>query len=216
MIFNFALRPLKEVIPWGPNRRLHWFGLTDGWYWLQVGDAILFEYTQAILNVWSLPISEPFSRYADYQVARLWEDLRDLLPAALEAIPADILEQSPFVEKVWDYIERGEGPDIFDPFYDVVETATNWWGMRGLSRGHLVASPHIEIWRVADVMHVGWNNRQCLVDGVQVWTATSGVVEFPFESFLVETKSFRDRVASFDAGTCQRNPKCERIDGHPN
>jgi hypothetical protein len=194
MIFNFTLRPLKDVEPWGPDRSLSWFGLTDGWYWLAVGDSTLFQYTEAILNVLSQPTNGPFSRYADYQVARLWENFRDLLPAALEPIPADVLTYSPFVEKVWDYASSDDSPDILDPFHDLVEAGTNWWSMRELSRGHLVASPFIRFWRVADAINIGWDNRECLVDGVPVWTAAGGVVEFPFENFLLEVKSFRDRL----------------------
>jgi len=31
MLFQFHLRPLEEVEPWGENRPvLHWFGLSDG------------------------------------------------------------------------------------------------------------------------------------------------------------------------------------------
>ena len=39
MLFEFVLRPLEEVQPWGVDEpTLHWFGLTDGWYWIEAGD----------------------------------------------------------------------------------------------------------------------------------------------------------------------------------
>lgn len=58
-LFQFELRQLDQIQPWGapddPN--LHWFGLTDGWYWIQVGEDRLFEYSDAVcafINVlWS-------------------------------------------------------------------------------------------------------------------------------------------------------------------
>ena len=39
--FQFELYPLDEVSPWGGARpTLHWFGLTEGWYWI---DANRYE-----------------------------------------------------------------------------------------------------------------------------------------------------------------------------
>ncbi|XVU21087.1 DUF5984 family protein [Actinoplanes sp. CA-054009] len=36
--FRFELYPLDEVSPWGGEQpRLHWFGLTEGWYWIEIG-----------------------------------------------------------------------------------------------------------------------------------------------------------------------------------
>jgi hypothetical protein len=36
--FRFELRPLDEVEPWGDDPpSLSWFGLTDGWYWIEAG-----------------------------------------------------------------------------------------------------------------------------------------------------------------------------------
>jgi hypothetical protein len=28
----------------GETPRLHWFGLTDGWYWIEVGELRLLQY----------------------------------------------------------------------------------------------------------------------------------------------------------------------------
>lgn len=37
MLFQFRLRPLEEVEPWGGEKpALHWFGLSDGWCWWRV------------------------------------------------------------------------------------------------------------------------------------------------------------------------------------
>ncbi|WP_370584974.1 DUF5984 family protein [Micromonospora sp. ANENR4] len=42
--FRFELYPLDEVSPWGRGQpRLHWFGLTEGWYWLEAGGQELLR-----------------------------------------------------------------------------------------------------------------------------------------------------------------------------
>ncbi len=85
-LFEFELRPLDQVKPWGtpadPN--LHWFGLTDGQFWIQVGEHRLFEYHQASRNHSGAP------QYCDYQVARLYEDIISLVPHALVPVPDDL------------------------------------------------------------------------------------------------------------------------------
>ena len=45
MLIDFTLLPLAMVQPWGrpDNLSLHWFGLTDGQYWIEVGENKLFE-----------------------------------------------------------------------------------------------------------------------------------------------------------------------------
>jgi hypothetical protein len=54
MLFNFVLCPLEEITPWGNEDQysLSWFGLTEGGYWLQVGEDQLFRYSGDILNKW--------------------------------------------------------------------------------------------------------------------------------------------------------------------
>lgn len=48
MLFDFTLVPLDEIEPWGKPGQLslHWFGLTDGYYWMDVGSSTLFEYSE--------------------------------------------------------------------------------------------------------------------------------------------------------------------------
>ena len=85
-LFQFELRPLDQVEPWGgsadPN--LHWLGLTDGEYWIQAGNHRLFEYSDAALA------RSRGSRCCEYQVVRLYEDVIDLAPNALEPVPQEL------------------------------------------------------------------------------------------------------------------------------
>jgi Family of unknown function (DUF5984) len=42
-LFNFELAPLERVQPWGKagQQNLHWFGLTDGQYWIGKDSAVV-------------------------------------------------------------------------------------------------------------------------------------------------------------------------------
>ena len=52
MLINFTLAPIAEIVPWGEpgSYRLHWFGLTYGEFWIQAGEAALFEYSEHALS----------------------------------------------------------------------------------------------------------------------------------------------------------------------
>ncbi|MBQ0896075.1 hypothetical protein KBX37_23770 [Micromonospora sp. U56] len=85
--FQFELRPLDDVPPWGGDRRtLHWFGLTSGWYWIEADGHQLLRYGEQAVRRWNL--SRP---YPDYYVARFWEDLLVLHWAVAQPMPADVV-----------------------------------------------------------------------------------------------------------------------------
>jgi hypothetical protein len=72
------------VLPWGDPPSRHWFGLTDGWYWIE----------PAATNCCAGPGSMALRPCVDYQVVRLWEDITVLTPELLEPVPADLV---PFI-----------------------------------------------------------------------------------------------------------------------
>jgi hypothetical protein len=86
--FQFALSPLADVTPWrGDRPTLHWFGLSNGWYWIEVDGRQLLRYGDAAVRRWSL------SRvHTDYDVVRLWEDLLVLRRSMTEPVPADVVQ----------------------------------------------------------------------------------------------------------------------------
>jgi len=69
--FRFRLRPITEVSPWGPDRRLHWFGLTDGWYWIEIDGLELLRYTPQTVQRWIGDGPAASTPYVDYYVVRL-------------------------------------------------------------------------------------------------------------------------------------------------
>jgi hypothetical protein len=91
-LFEFVLRPIEQVAPWGApgEENLHWFGLTDGWYWMNVGEVQLMRYSQRLID--AIPEWNPPLPYVDYQVDRLYDDLLSILPAIVDPIPPDIAD----------------------------------------------------------------------------------------------------------------------------
>ena len=53
---DIEVRSWEATLDLGDTPSLHWFGLTQGWYWIEAGGP------------------EPLP-YVDYYVVRLWEDL---------------------------------------------------------------------------------------------------------------------------------------------
>jgi hypothetical protein len=72
-----------------------------------------------------------------------------------------------------------------------------------------VEAPFIRLLRVGDEVHIRWDNRDRLVDGVRVWTAAHGVLVLPVERFVAEVRDFSrrfvdalaERLAAVEAGT---------------
>src|SRR5262245_19723225 len=93
MLFNFRLTPIESIIPATRDgvEYLHWFILTDGCYWLQAGKAELFRYRQQYID--AVDVHSDCHPYVDYYVARLWEDLLDLMPHIREPVPPSLIEK---------------------------------------------------------------------------------------------------------------------------
>lgn len=195
-LFNFELKPLEQVQAWGephdPN--LHWFGLTDGMYWIQAGDVRLFEYTKAAQDQLGAP------QFCDYQIARLYEDVIDLAPYALEHVPKELRKYIAITEATpWNH--------HWDKWHDAVrscdddqgetilfDNAGSWLGRRMLDTVYLAPSTNISVWSDEDLVHVEWDNRHKLIEGAPVWTATVGCWQMPRAKFVAEVLSFHYRL----------------------
>jgi hypothetical protein len=202
MLFNFRLRPVDRIAPWSREGQsvLHWFGLTDGWYWMDVGTDQLFRYTDDILRLWGIPPDHGENLPSvDYQVVRLWEDLQEMLPSILEPIPERVLEQvQPGAQAlVWrnqliDYLIPET--DVPDNAYDLLEHTTSWLDHRWLDVGYLQNGPRIWFWTQEQTVVIHWDNREIRVDDRPVWTAGVGSIALPLDVFIDEVRSFDRRL----------------------
>jgi len=202
MTFHFQLASLESVTTWSSdgNLSLHWFGLTDGWFWVDLGDgAELFHYTDAIREHLATlyPASKPSTLpYEDYQICRYWEDLLDLTPAVLDPLPddmaawvADAAAWQRWQDAATQWRQERDDEDGWDN-WDTYDQAVRWWSDRTWAAFHLTHPPNIYLWRVGDTVHVRWDNRAIAVDGVPVWEAQAGEIALSVADFVGALRSF--------------------------
>ncbi|MEU8376553.1 DUF5984 family protein [Micromonospora sp. NPDC048894] len=212
--FRFDLYPLDEVSPWGGDQpRLHWFGLTQGCYWLEVGGQELLRRSRQV---------HPHP-YTDYYLARLWEDVIALAPEVLDPVPEDL---QPFiashpVQWVRDPLEfvaepgderTGNGtPDA--PDHPVV-TAAIWHGTHHLDFGYLRHPPKLRFWRTTrsdrDEVTIDWRHED---DGEFGFTAGPTLrVSVPTAAYLEAVHALHHELMNIMG---QRVDELERCGGLP-
>ena len=202
MLFNFILRPLEDVQPWGSDPpTLHWFGLTDGWCWWDTGGQQLFRDSQAWRDHWvgEYPHLASSPPYVDYPVVRPWEDLLTCLPHVLDPVPDDLAlrtsnrqEWERLREWAWQWTNTNAPNDR--AAWDLHSVAFEWWAERKWDAGYLRCPPKIWLWTQGDTFHIRWDNRDLRDNGLPVWEATAGEVIMPTAEFVEEAKSFNDRL----------------------
>lgn len=152
--FRFNLRPLADIEPWGgKNPTLHWFALTDGWYWIDLGGQELLRYSDRVLQRWAARQGgERTLPYVDYYVVRLWEDVIDMVPEVTEPVPEDLVD---FVAGDLFWASRENSPQA--------EAAGMWHSGHSMDMGYLRSAPRIRWWRTItngeDRVTVAWQHR---------------------------------------------------------
>lgn len=190
--FRFGLTPLAEVRPWGRERPvLHWFGLTDGWYAIDLGGHELLRYSEeTVRRLRGGGRGEgggPAHPYVDYYVVRLWEDVLGTLPAALQPVPGDLAHFVATDPSDWRWQETPEA-----------EAAAQWHGDRTLNTGYLRVAPYIRWWRTlagetgaaGDVVQVSWTYQPDPEQEIEFAGPTAGRVAVPTGAFLAAVAEF--------------------------
>lgn len=223
MRLQFRLRHVTNIAPWGSADRpvLHWFALTDGWYWIEAGEAELFRYSRAEVDTAvqegpdALRAREFVEMpYADYYVVRLWEDLLEMLPDVLEPVSARLIAALGAERRwlAWEQqaktaVEAVDDETSYENAQDTLEAAAEWWWKRHLYTNYLQAGPQIWFWSDRRNAHVEWDNQECVRDDIPVWETLSGSHSMPAAALVEEVRSFdarfmqqmQDRVASVQA-----------------
>jgi hypothetical protein len=184
-VFEFELAPLDEVPVWGtpPDLSLGWFGLSWGQYWLDLGTARLLEYSPAA----RLP---GLTRFVDYQVARLHEDLLQMLPDILEPLPADVvvgLEDGSLAVTAG---RLSQAADAEQQPREILEEALYVLYRRFFDTAYLAPRADIWMWSRGETVVVEWDHRGRMIEGAPAWTASHGRRE-------MATSEFRQQVTTF-------------------
>ncbi len=199
-LFEFNLRKIEDVRPWGtpPKKSLHWFGLTDGDYHLDVKGKQLFRYSPEILTLWHKQYEAiDDTEFADYCVVRLWEDILDILPHILEPLPPALFEiiKSPQLQKNFENsIQSLASEDEWDEMFDLRCQATQWIWSRKLDTAYLIKGPRIWLFRYEGEIMIRWDNEGEYIDGMQPWSEIQGEEKYSVTDFLFELTLFNDRL----------------------
>lgn len=195
-LIRFALRPIDEIEPWGRPGTLSmsWFALTDGHYLLGHGSSEIYRYSAEALSAlgWTFsPAPVGFEYSADYQVARLFHDLTEILPRVLEEVPPDVaaLLESAETQSSWEQATL----DLEGPSTIADSDALRWVSDRTLSGAHLRAGPSITFWRTGTGLHIRCDNRSRQIDGVPIWRSERMEATVPLPWFLAEVRHFGEQ-----------------------
>jgi hypothetical protein len=189
--FCFGLTPLDRVRPWGrQDPYLHWFGLTDGWYRIEVGDHELLRYSPQTLQRFRGDDREVQHPYVDYYVVRLWEDVIGLTPMVMQPVPDDLREFVAADLHGWPGLDLDDGDEAW--------TAAIWHGQHALDFGYLQKAPRVRAWRSMiddrDTVTVSWQHQD---DAEIAFTgAPVGEVTVPAEAFLAAVRRFDRELMS--------------------
>jgi hypothetical protein len=199
-LINFKLKHPDDVTPWGapPEDRMHWFGLTDSEYWLDLGKVIFYEYSDNILDHWKIK----GSKYVDYHLVRLIEDWSGIFSAISEPVPDSIYSIAKTQRSLYAFYEKANnwlGQLIDDPsidedsYCDKYDKVIEWVYSRSLDSGHLSNAPGISFFRNGNNLSIIWNAGKVNEEQIPVWTAQTGEIEMSYDHFISEVEGFRDR-----------------------
>ncbi|QNR23835.1 DUF5984 family protein [Croceimicrobium hydrocarbonivorans] len=196
-MINFKLKDTKSYKPVGSSTGLSmsWYWLTEGDLWIDLGDSSLYEYS---------PKAQEYfgglkSQYNEYQIIRFIEDFTALFEVISESIPNDIYRlaenSAKFLQDAQKWLDLNDAEeDQQDDFYfEKYDKLISWINRRSLDSGHLVGGPKLSFFRNKDKIRVTWQADYKLENGIDLWTAGEGSIEFSYSEFINDVKDFGDR-----------------------
>jgi hypothetical protein len=134
--------------------------------------------------------------YVDYHVERLWSDLLGFLPDVLAPVPRRLAFA--LASGAWRTWEQDAVAAVMETLpereaIDLLYDATRWLGKRRLDSGYLVSGPLIHCWSDGAQVHLQWDNRDRMLDGLPWWEATTGDHTLPPGAFYDVIGSFNER-----------------------
>ncbi len=194
-MINFKLKDINEIAPAGTedNPRMSWFWLTDSYLWLNLGDDIIYEYTQAAMD--HLGLQKP--PYSDYPLVRFIEDFTELFDLINESIPKEIYELTKDINQFlndaqkWLDIYETNDEEYSDFYFEEYDNLISWTYNRTFDSGHLIGGPYLSFFRCQDKIRIIWETEHQLENDIALWTAKDGSVEMSYVEFVEHVKDFQ-------------------------
>lgn len=204
--FRFGLTPLDEVTPWGERNALHWFGLTEGWYCIDIDDHELLRYSAHTMDLWRASVAGARAHpWVDYYVVRLWEDLLEVLPHALEPVPEDLVE-----------FMASESTNWLETDDSAADAAVSAHGDRIIDAGYLRVGPHLQLWRdtgARDTIAIAWRYTTDPHSEISFTAPEYGRASIPAEEFVSAVTDFdRSLLDAMEARVAQLASTARRTD----
>lgn len=205
-LFDFKFAPVQNPLKIG---YYHWFWLTDGFYWMNVGNQRLFELSDEAIKYWEINIDSDEKKCMDYQVVRLWEDMLEILPTILNPVPKSIhqlflqFQENYYqnIDKWYGYVENEENSGRYEK-NELLFSVPLFFDAHIISTTHIASSPLLYFWRYQDSgndkIWIGWDFTQTISDDdknqeIPIWSANKGLIEMDFNDFMNEFKQFNDK-----------------------
>lgn len=198
-LFNFIMKDIRDISPFGSLESgfsLHWFGLTDSFYWLNVGEYEILRYSDMLINKYQDEFKLP---YVDYQLSRFLEDFFEILPSISTPIPDEIFQNiktysnmDAFRNDINDWLEYkwNEDDDDYDKIY---LPAAQVLSDRRLDTGYLKGGPNIWFFRNNEKLLIRWDCENKNEDGTKFWSADKGEHIVSFQEFINEVIDFYNK-----------------------
>jgi hypothetical protein len=189
-LFEFKLANVELIRPWRDSGKEHlsWFALTDGTFHMNVGNQVLFQYSDELLSHWG-----ESERDVGYQIASIARDILGSVNPICTRMP-------PFFEHLagnWDLLTRlyeWAPAKASRDDEDVIYNAWRWLGERSPWTSYFVAHPNVQFVRIGDEVFIRWDNRGRIIEDKPAWSAHFGVFVLPFQQLLYEARSFADHL----------------------
>lgn len=198
--FDFEMTPLDRFEPWSQDQPVHWYALSDGEYVVRVGNQRIFESE-----------SSGVRRALDYQVAKLLQDVLEVLPHTLEPVPPRIACRLDPDMGGWFAWSRRAAPWYRtlpdDGTLEAMEEAFYWVQQRTLDAMYLVGAPRLTFVCVGDATIATCEPAERLASADWQWLCEPARVELPRTEFVAEVRRFGH---AFIAAMAERIDACER------
>lgn len=193
-IIKHYLKKIEEIKPWGKTKSecyLHWFGLTDSYYWFSLGQTELLRYSEDFVKKHRMDLTFP---YVDYQYARIHDDFLTILDKVLIPIPSNVFSYIDNMEKfdafkkslsLWINNVWNEEDEQYDEIY---LPASKWIYSRKLDSGYLVGAPAIYFFVCNDKVYIRWYCDYKDEDGIMMWKELKGEYVMNYSTFINEVK----------------------------